>query len=398
MIVGFNLINTKKISLPYKLQVIEEVGKGAHGEIYKCSFNDKYLALKIVKNTVGLNHLVEACIMTQITHPNINQAIAVFNNESNMFIIQELALCDLANYIDNNIVSDEMKDKWINSLINSIYVLHKNNIIHCDIKAKNILLYNDMSIKLTDFSSSVKKLTDKDSFRHRISTWTHMPLESVMKYSWDEKVDIWCLGCTVYEIYFNSMIFNYDFDNTSDNDLKMMTINSLTDWGINGPIKNHQDIMFCSNIFDREYNFNKFKLHNEFTSERYPHINKIITSCLLVNSKLRCSINDLVVDKNEYSISTKNKSVIADSILANVKNKMKEKLNNNQYNLIPQALHIYQSITNENIDEEIKIEACIVIASKLFLRKVSVLKDKKDEILKAESIICNNLQFRLLNL
>ena len=412
MIGSFNLVNSKKFNLKNKkVRILEEIAKGAHGSIYKCvgAENDTF-SVKIIKNCPkGISKLLEVSIMSSIIHPFLNNSISIFSNESYLFIFQDLAMSDLYEYLNLGKSSDHLHDSWSFSLIKAIHVLHLNKIIHCDIKAKNILIYKDLSIKLTDFSFSCKKMQDKDSYRHRISTWSHMPLESVMKINWNEKVDIWCLGCTLYEIYYNDLIFKYQLSQNEklnldekEEKIRNLTINSIADWGMNGFLKSENEKLFCKNIYNECYpEFNKYSLCEDFITNMNSEINQIILSCLRVIPKTRPTSLELLSNKyfsgnkvEEYVILNKHKNPIADSIKTDVLSKMNNKTHDQS--IISVAFNIYQGISHEIIEEEIKIETCIVIASKLLLKANIHITHNREEIIKTESLICHNLHFRLL--
>ena len=76
--------------------------------------------------------------------------------------------------------------------------LHSNNYIHRDIKLKNILINENNTIKLTDFSSCVnitegKEKTFNGSFEYSTPDLINDDL-------YDESIDIWSLGIVLYEM------------------------------------------------------------------------------------------------------------------------------------------------------------------------------------------------------
>lgn len=413
MIIESLLSNSKDIFFPQNIEIKNSLDSGAHGSVYQC--NDEFgkvFAVKIMRNVHGFNHLLEASIMSQISHPNLNSALAIHGDSEFMFIFQEIAKSDLWEFIKANPkTSFEIKKEWIAKLLKAIRILHSNNIIHCDVKARNVLLYEDLNIKLTDFSSSVLKIDKKDCFLHRISTWTHMPIESVMKSSWNEKVDIWSLGCTLYEIVFECSLFPLQDEKenrlitqedsvleSSPETIKQRYINSISSWGIKSrEYRTFSELMdsdriFCENILNEEIEFNSFTLHPEFLNSTYPEINKMILGCLYVSPKLRSNILELTPEE-EYKVIEKLPRTIADSVISRVQNKLKEQTDKAQ--LIENALNIYR-ISNDDLDEKIKIEVCLLIAHKLSLKRKVVQTEIKDKIFEAERNLSNSLQFRFL--
>jgi len=78
--------------------------------------------------------------------------------------------------------------------------LRKNKIIHADIKPDNILLSNDTkNVKLCDFGTAF--FVEKNcNVEYLVSRYYRAP-EVVLGYPYDYSIDMWSLGCTLYEMY-----------------------------------------------------------------------------------------------------------------------------------------------------------------------------------------------------
>src|SRR5207249_1559942 len=97
--------------------------------------------------------------------------------------------------------------KWSFGLCQGLWCLHENDIIHGDVKGSNVLLYKDDNVKLTDFNVSIKLWHPHETRTDRVGTMTHTCLEMLKKVEWSKPVDIWSLGCTLYEIAFGKLLF-----------------------------------------------------------------------------------------------------------------------------------------------------------------------------------------------
>jgi len=207
--------------------VIDEavkLGAGSFGTVYAArDQTGRSLAVKCCRMTDrGIPNILETSIMATFRHPYINTAEQIFCSEETLFIVQERAQSDLGKHLrtyqresDGRITNPNQitfKDRrtWCHQLALAVGCLHQNRIIHADIKSGNVLYYPDKTVKLTDFTLSVKKWKSSDTFTSNACTNTHRPIECFLpEEEWDEAVDIWSLGCTFYEIMFNEPLFPY---------------------------------------------------------------------------------------------------------------------------------------------------------------------------------------------
>ena len=92
--------------------------------------------------------------------------------------------------------------KYVYHILEGIAYLHEQHIIHRDVRGKNLLLDQNFNIKLADIGIS-KQLETLSSTHGSTATdvaikWT-APEIVIGKY-FDNKVDIWSVGCTVVEM------------------------------------------------------------------------------------------------------------------------------------------------------------------------------------------------------
>ena len=135
----------------------KQLGKGAYGTVYSChDENDIELAVKCIKTKkFGVPCLIEASIMSVIHHPNLTKALKIHSTPQKLYIVQEIAVSDLRAYrMNSDMISENICCKWIQMMLQGISCLHRYGIIHGDIKASNILVYQNDSIKISDFTLS----------------------------------------------------------------------------------------------------------------------------------------------------------------------------------------------------------------------------------------------------
>ena len=145
--------------------------------------------------------------------------------ETNISIIFIYEKCqqNLMEYLEEN---DELSNKKlffvkiVRSLANALKVLYENNVIHRDIKPNNIFIKkkdnnniksfeDNCIIKLGDFGSSVKK-EENDSIQ--VGTVLYLAPEIIKNIKYDEKIDLWSLGITLYHLYFGHSPYGSDYN------------------------------------------------------------------------------------------------------------------------------------------------------------------------------------------
>ena len=111
---------------------------------------------------------------------------------------------DLLQKIDRADKSEELIDEdtviWPTfiSVVKALNKLHKMNIFHRDLKSANVFLYKDGSAKLGDLN--VSKVAKKGLLYTQTGT-PYYASPVVWKYQqYDTKIDIWSLGCVLYEM------------------------------------------------------------------------------------------------------------------------------------------------------------------------------------------------------
>ena len=94
---------------------------------------------------------------------------------------------------------EEMAKFYIAEMILAIDSIHCLRYVHRDIKPDNVLLDANGHIRLADFGF-VKKLQKWDRTYTLCGTPEYMPPEVVQGKGHDCRVDVWALGCLLYEM------------------------------------------------------------------------------------------------------------------------------------------------------------------------------------------------------
>ncbi|XP_072100092.1 testis-specific serine/threonine-protein kinase 6 [Mobula birostris] len=203
--------------LGYKLG--KTIGEGSYSKVKvgTCKKYRENVAIKVVDRKKAPPDFVdkflprELDILRGIKHPHIVQVfefIEVCNGK--LYIVMEQAATDLLQLIQNrgHIPNHEARH-FFSQIACAVKYLHERKIVHRDLKCENILLTEDMQVKITDFGFG-KKI---HSSPHLSSTYcgsaAYAPPEVLMGVPYDpKKYDIWSVGIVLYVIVTGCMPFD----------------------------------------------------------------------------------------------------------------------------------------------------------------------------------------------
>ena len=195
-------------------QTLQDLGVGSFGKVFLVMHKVtkvKY-AIKAIdkrnKNNIESKPYFrrEIEIMYKIHHPNVVRLFSHFEDNQNCYFIMEfISQGNFYNLLlkqKNKCLEPQMVAKLMKDIINAVYFLHQMNppIIHRDIKPENALLSENSVSKLTDFGWS-NYINDENEQRNTFcGTPIYLAPEMIQGTGHDERVDIWCIGCLMFEL------------------------------------------------------------------------------------------------------------------------------------------------------------------------------------------------------
>ena len=211
------------------------VGEGTFGTVFKAEYKGpedyqkrigipKIVALKKIKTEsekqgFPITALREIMIMKKLYHKNILQLFEIVtskpteknNNKGDVYLVFEYMEHDLCSLIHSKLCYEKSQIKLIlYQLLQGLQYLHKNNVLHRDIKPPNILVNNKGEIKIGDFGLSriFSEFVKNKRYTNRVVTrWYRCPELLLGETNYGPAIDIWSIGCVFWEIITGDVLF-----------------------------------------------------------------------------------------------------------------------------------------------------------------------------------------------
>jgi dual specificity tyrosine-phosphorylation-regulated kinase 2/3/4 len=304
----------------YRFQIINKLGSGTYGTVIKTLDHkyNKFNAIKIFNNLsyVTLEKLdklfdKEIEILSILMNRPITKGIpyelfTLFKNSGTFrnhnYIIFKLYGQNLY-YGRGKIEDSSINDKLI--IIKDIFYAleffscESPKIIHGDIKPENILFRNDVdfNVVIGDFGLS-KILNGEYNYSNKLiqTRWYRSP-EIIYNIPFNEKIDIWSVGCIIYEIISNNTLFKSKCD-----DDQLIFIHYILGSPFRKYIESHENIGKFYNYKFKPINIKTKKLKVLFPGSGCEILDKYFTHNNS-ETKMKYNLIRLVYMCLEYNIS-----------------------------------------------------------------------------------------------
>lgn len=196
--------------------VMEMIGKGGFGCVFEVMKGESRYALKEIpleepatersERVVELSK--EVAIYKDLNHPNIIKYYSSFVENGNLYIVMELADGQtLSDYITSlrekgQRISEGQLWRIFIEMCAALRYLHVDkHVVHRDFTPANILITRELHVKIADFGLAKQWGTQSSGYmKSFVGTIVYTCPEIVQSKPYNEKADIWALGCVLYEL------------------------------------------------------------------------------------------------------------------------------------------------------------------------------------------------------
>ena len=196
----------KKIQLE-EVKLIKKIGEGGQAKVYMGEYDNKKVAVKLMKNVDYKCFAHELVILALLDHENIPKFYGIIREKNVLSLVFEFIEGNTLDQLKIEYFTTQQKYNIIYQLASCLEYIHTKNFIHRDLKPENIMLDNQFKIHLLDFSIA-KVITNAEFTLTRAKgTLNYLAPEclELSEISEDQqiiskitsKVDVWAFGCIV---------------------------------------------------------------------------------------------------------------------------------------------------------------------------------------------------------
>lgn len=221
----------KGIATDVRGDELELIGNGSFGDVFKYGNNIVKLCKEKAEDAV--KYLLRESKMVEIeAHENIIRTISCvemdLGGRRRFGLVMERADIDLFDHFEaTKPLDDATLGDYVSQLLTGVVFLHDNGISHNDLKLENVLVVKhsnlpDVTLKLCDFGfahSDEWTLDDGTPFGSLVprsdgryeyfGTAAFLPSEKDLCGRLAHLRDEWALGCIIYILSYNHMLYNH---------------------------------------------------------------------------------------------------------------------------------------------------------------------------------------------
>ncbi|CAK4031252.1 Serine threonine- kinase 32A [Lecanosticta acicola] len=208
------IIYTDEVNLNH-FRLLRVVGKGAFGKVRIVERKDTGLtfALKyirkdeVVRSESVRNIIRERRMLEHLNHPFLCNLRYSFQDMEYLYIVVDLMNGgDLRFHISRKTFTEEAVRFWIAELGCALRYIHKQGIVHRDVKPDNVLLDSEGHVHLADFNVA-SDITPGKPLTSKSGTLAYLAPEVYGGKGYYSEVDWWSLGVLFYECIYNKRPF-----------------------------------------------------------------------------------------------------------------------------------------------------------------------------------------------
>ncbi|XP_040189080.1 serine/threonine-protein kinase Nek1 isoform X8 [Rana temporaria] len=190
---------------------VSKIGEGSFGKAILVKAKEdgrqyviKEISISKMSNKEREESRREVAVLANMKHPNIVQYRESFEESGCLYIVMDYCeggdMFQRINTQKGILFSEDQILDWFVQLCLALKHVHDRKILHRDIKSQNIFLTKSGTIQLGDFGIARVLSSTVELARTCIGTPYYLSPEICENRPYNNKSDIWALGCVLYEM------------------------------------------------------------------------------------------------------------------------------------------------------------------------------------------------------
>ena len=196
-----------------------KLGEGTYGVVKKINYKGINYAVKKFRDDhdegLSQSFIREVSVLSTLDHPNIIKICYITENLKNVLL--PLGSCDAKGWYQKNTMTKEIQKKLTDQMFSALSYMEDMGCLHRDVKPQNILVFptnGSIDFILCDFGlARGSHLEGKvgPAYTHEVCTLWYRPPEILLgQTAYDDRIDVWSMVCTIYEICTKKALFPGD--------------------------------------------------------------------------------------------------------------------------------------------------------------------------------------------
>ncbi|XP_053186917.1 serine/threonine-protein kinase Nek1-like [Scomber japonicus] len=191
-----------------KYETVKKIAKGGFGTTILVKSKQQYVIKEIFISRIIAEERQKAQqeveVLSNMSHPFIVQYKESFEEGDCLYIVMDYCEGgDLSKKIESQkgkLFSEDQILDWFVQICLALKHIHDSNILHRDIKPQNIFLTKDGTVQLGDFGVARVLNSTEELATTGIGTPLYFSPEIWKHKPYNNKSDIWALGCVLHEM------------------------------------------------------------------------------------------------------------------------------------------------------------------------------------------------------
>ena len=195
-----------------------KLGEGTYGVVYRAKdqkgqeiYALKKIRLQAEEEGIPSTAIREISLLKELNHINIVKLYEVLHSPKKLTLVFEYVEQDLKKLIDStNGKGLDMKlvKSLLYQLLKGVDYIHKNKVLHRDLKPQNLLISKDNIVKIGDFGLARGYGIPVKNYTHEVVTLWYRPPDVLLgNKAYGTTVDIWSIGCIFAEMVSGKPLF-----------------------------------------------------------------------------------------------------------------------------------------------------------------------------------------------